>query len=148
MAKTIGSNGLAIIKHFEGFRAQAYLDTGKVPTIGYGTTKGVKLGQTITPAQAEEFLKRDVAIAEKAVNANVKVALTQDQFDALVCFVYNVGGGAFAGSTLLSLLNQGKYSEVPAQLLRWNKDNSRVVDGLTRRRKSEGVLFSTGKLVF
>lgn len=141
----IGTNGLAIIKGYEGFRAHAYLDTGNVPTIGYGTTKGVKMGQVVTKDQAEAFLLRDVAGAEQTVNSAVKVKLTQDQFDALVCFVYNVGSGAFRGSTLLSLLNQGQYGQVPPQLLRWNKDNGRVIDGLTRRRKAEGDLFSTGK---
>jgi len=144
----ISNKGLAIIKHFEGFREHAYLDTGKVPTIGYGTTKGVRLGQVVTQAQAEIFLVRDVAEAEAAVSRLVKVKLNQDQFDALVCFTYNLGQGNFSGSTLLSLLNQGHYDQVSTQLLRWNKDNGRVIEGLTRRRKAEGVLFNTGKLDF
>lgn len=141
----IGTKGLALIKGYEGFREHAYMDTGNVPTIGYGTTKGVKIGQTITMADAEAALKRDVSSAENTVTKSVTVKLTQDQFDALVSFVYNVGSGNFRGSTLLSLLNQGQYSQVPPQLLRWNKDNGRVIDGLTRRRKAEGDLFSTGK---
>ena len=140
----IGAKGLALIKGYEGFRAQAYLDTGNVPTIGYGTTKGVKMGQTITKEQAEAFLVRDVQSAEKSVTQLVKVKLTQDQFDALVSFTYNLGHGNFAGSTLLSLLNQGNYPAVRTQLLRWNRDNGRIVDGLTRRRKAEGDLFATG----
>lgn len=139
----IAKNGLELIKHFEGFRAQAYLDTGRVPTIGYGTTKGVKLGQTVTMEKAEEFLKRDVAEAEKAVTRMVTVKLNQNQFDALVCFVYNLGQGNFASSTLLSLLNQGNYASVPVQMLRWNRDNGVVLAGLTRRRKAEGDLFAT-----
>lgn len=142
----IGAKGIALIKGFEGFKAAAYLDTGGVPTIGYGTTKGVKLGQTITEAKAEACLKRDVAEAEAAVNGAVKVALTQDQFDALVCFTYNVGAANFRSSTLLKLLNVGKYDQVAAQLLRWNKVNGKVVAGLTRRRTSEGLLFTTGQV--
>lgn len=141
----IGSKGLSLIKGFEGFRSQAYLDTGNVPTIGYGTTRGVKMGQTITKEQAETALIRDVQSAEKSVTQLVKVKLTQDQFDALVSFVYNLGHGNFSGSTLLSLLNQGHYSAVAPQLLRWNRDNGRIIDGLTRRRKAEGDLFTTGK---
>ena len=72
--------------------------------------------------------------------------LNQDQFDALVCFTYNVGSGSLHGSTLLTLLNQGQYDQVPAQMLRWNKVNHEPVAGLTRRRTAEGVLFSTGQV--
>lgn len=139
----IGKNGLNLIKKSEGYRAQAYLDTGKVPTIGYGTTKGVKMGQVITEEQATIYLMRDVAGAEATVSKLVKVPLTQNQFDALVCFVYNVGSGAFSTSTLLRQLNLGMYDTVPTQLLRWNKDNGRVINGLTTRRQNEGALFQT-----
>jgi lysozyme len=139
----IGAKGIALIKQFEGFKNSAYLDTGGVPTIGYGTTKGVKMGQIITESKAEEYLKRDVSSAEVTVNKSVKVPLTQNQFDALVCFVYNVGSGNFNSSTLLKLLNAGKYDQVDDQLLRWNKDNGKVIAGLTRRRQAEGVLFNT-----
>lgn len=139
----IGKNGLDLIKKSEGFRAQAYLDTGNVPTIGYGTTKGVKMGQVITEGQASIYLARDVASAEATVTKMVKVPLTQNQFDALVCFVYNVGSGNFSSSTLLRQLNLGMYDTVPTQLLRWNKDNGRVINGLTTRRENEGKLFQT-----
>ena len=139
----IGKNGLNLIKKSEGYRAQAYLDTGNVPTIGYGTIKGVKMGQVITEEQATIYLMRDVAGAEATVNKMVKVPLTQNQFDALVSFVYNVGSGAFSSSTLLRQLNLGMYDTVPAQLLRWNKDNGRVINGLTTRRQNEGALFQT-----
>ena len=140
----IGDKGIALIKGFEGFKAKAYLDGGGVPTIGFGTTKGVKMGQIITESQAETFLRRDISLAVTAVSNAVTVALSQDQFDSLVCFTYNVGIGAFKGSTLLKLLNSGHYDQVPAQLLRWDKDNGVVVAGLLRRRQAEGVLFSTG----
>lgn len=143
----IGAKGIAVIKNYEGFRAQAYLDTGKVPTIGYGTTKGVKMGQTITMAEAELALKRDVSSAEATVTKSVTVKLNQDQFDALVSFVYNVGSGNFRSSTLLSLLNQGHYDLAAQQFVRWNRDNGRIIDGLTRRRKAEAALFSTGVVI-
>jgi len=139
----IGQNGLNLIKASEGFRAQAYLDTGKVPTIGYGTTHDVHLGQVITESQGEEFLKRDVSDAEHTIDTLVKVPLTQNQFDALVCFVYNIGEGQFKSSTLLRVLNAGHYDQVPAQLARWNKDNGRVLKGLVIRRANEAKLFQT-----
>lgn len=140
-----GTKGIELVKAFEGYRAEAYLCPAGVWTIGYGTTAGVKRGQTTTKAEALKMLETDLVKFEKTVNSLVKVKLTQDQFDALVAFVYNVGPGNFRGSTLLSLLNQGNYGAVPAQMLRWNRSNGRVLAGLTRRRKAEGDLFSTGK---
>lgn len=148
MAKTIGPKGIALIKHFEGFKANAYKCPADVWTIGYGTTSGVKKGQKITEAQAVEFLLRDTAKFEKVVNDLVKVPLTQEQFDGLVAFVYNVGPGNFKSSTLLKVLNGGHYDQVDEQMLRWNKADGEVLAGLTRRRASEGALFSTGKLNF
>jgi lysozyme len=142
----IGHKGIQLIKGFEGFKSKAYLDGGGVPTIGYGTTRGVKLGQVVDQATAEAFLHRDVTGAVKVVNQYVKVALTQDQFDALVCFVYNIGSGNFSKSTLLKLLNAGRYDQVPTQLVRWNRDNGKIVAGLTRRRIAEGTLFTTGQI--
>jgi lysozyme len=146
MTMKIGEKGLKLIKSYEGYRAHAYLDTGKVPTIGYGTTRGVKMGQVTNEVEATAFLVRDVQEAERTVNRKVTVKLTQDQFDALVCFVYNIGAKQFNSSTLLKLLNQGHYDQVDDQLVRWNKDNGRVVDGLTRRRVAEGVLFTSGRV--
>jgi len=148
MVMKIGKKGLELIKHFEGFKPGAYLCPAKVWTIGYGTTKGVKKGQVCTEAQAIGFLNSDLAQFEKTINESVKVPLTQDQFDALVAFVYNIGSGAFKKSTLLKVLNGGHYDQVDNQMLRWNKGDGKVLPGLTRRRTSEGVLFSTGKLNF
>jgi GH24 family phage-related lysozyme (muramidase) len=99
----------------------------------------------ITQAQAEEFLKKDLEGFERSVSSAVKVPLTEDQFSALVSFVYNVGSGAFSNSTLLRLLNQGKYKESADQLLRWDGDGKGGhLPGLTRRRKCERVLFLGG----
>lgn len=135
-------HNLDIIKKSEGLRLEAYLPTpNDVPTIGYGHTKGVKMGQRITAKQAEQFLLEDVAWASDAVNRLVKVNLTQNQFDALVSFVFNVGATAFAGSTLLRLLNAGDYKGAADQFLRWNKQAGKVLKGLDTRRKEERALF-------
>lgn len=148
MAMKIGKAGLDLIKHFEGYKANAYICPAKVWTIGYGTTSGVKKGQIITEATAMEYLLKDVSKFEKVVNDKVKVPLTQTQFDALVAFVYNVGPGNFNTSTLLKVLNAGNYEQVDEQMARWNKGDGKILEGLVRRRKAEGVLFSTGKLKF
>lgn len=140
--------GLEIIKHFEGFRSEAYLCPAGVWTIGYGTTSGVRKGQRVTEAQATEMLQRDVGKFERVIKDYVRVCLRQREFDALVSFVYNVGPGNFRNSTLLRLLNEGEYEEVYAQLQRWNRAGGRVLSGLIRRREAEGVLFDTGKLKF
>lgn len=130
------------IKTAEGLRLTAYLDGGGVWTIGYGHTGAdVRGGLTIPLSEAERLLTRDLRVAEGHVNDAVKVKLTQNQFDALVSFVYNVGGGAFRSSTLLKLLNAGDYEGAASQLPRWNKDNGKVVNGLTNRRHEERDLF-------
>lgn len=145
----INKDGLELIKKHEALRLAAYLDPVGVPTIGYGHTKGVKLGDKITKVQAEKFLKEDVGDAEGAVNNLVKVALNDNQFSALVSFVFNVGIGAFQQSTLLRFLNQKQYSEVRGQLLRWvygtDKKTGRKIRlaGLVARREDEAKLFNS-----
>lgn len=130
------------IKTAEGLRLTAYKDGGGVWTIGYGHTgSDVREGLTIPLSEAERLLTRDLRVAEGHVNDAVKVKLTQNQFDALVSFVYNVGGGAFRSSTLLKLLNAGDYEGAANQFPRWNKDNGKVVNGLTNRRHEERELF-------
>ncbi len=133
--------GLDLTREFEGIRLQAYLDGGGVPTIGYGHTKGVKLGQECDMAQAVQWLREDVQEAVDAVNRLVKVKINQAQFDALVDFVFNLGAGAFAKSTLLRMLNAGDYTGAAGQFQRWNKDNGKVIAGLSRRRAAEARLF-------
>lgn len=131
-----------VVREFEGLRLEAYLDTGGVWTIGYGHTgEEVRRGLTIGLAQAETWLTEDLREAEGYVSKLVKVGLTQNQFDALVSFVYNIGGTAFGYSTLLRKLNAGDYEGAANQLLRWNKDNGKVIGGLTNRRKKERELF-------
>ena len=133
------------IKDHEGLRLTAYQDGGGVWTIGYGHTgSDVREGLTIPLSEAERLLTRDLRTAEGYVNGAVKVKLTQNQFDALVSFVYNIGGDAFEKSTLLRLLNAGEYEGAANQFLRWNKDNGKVIDGLTNRRRKERDLFLRG----
>lgn len=133
--------GIDLIKKFEGCRLEAYKCPAGIWTIGYGHTKGVKDGMIITQEQAEEFLREDLRIFEQTVESCVKVPLSQNQFDALVSFCYNCGSGALRTSTLLRLLNEGKYSEAGEQFLRWNKAGGKVLVGLTRRREEERELF-------
>lgn len=137
----INANGLRILKSLEGLRLEAYLDAVGVWTIGYGTTSDVVPGMQISQAQAEAFLRRDLATFEMAIANAVKVPLTADQFSALVSFIYNIGETNFVGSTLLQLLNQKDYLGAADQLLRWNKGGDQELPGLTRRRQAERALF-------
>lgn len=137
--------GKKFIQNFEGCRLKAYLCPSGKATIGYGHTSGVKLGQVITQAEADMLFNQDIALFENAVNSLVKVDLSQNQFNALVSFVYNCGIGNFRSSTLLKLLNQGDYKGASKQFLRWNKitKNGKLVpcEGLTNRRNAEMEMF-------
>lgn len=139
----ISQAGLDLIKRFEGCKLEAYRDAVGIWTIGYGHTgPNVHDGLKITQAQADAILAQDVGRFASGVAANVNVALTQSEFDALVSFAFNVGLGAFRSSTLLKLLNDNADRTVVAsQFLRWNKAGSKVLDGLTKRRNAEKVLF-------
>ena len=136
--------GIELIKEFEGCKLKAYQDSVGVWTIGYGHTKGVKKGDVITQDQAKQFLIEDLADAENAVNRLVKVEINQNMFDALSSFTFNLGVGNFQSSTLLKLLNQGKYSEAAEQFPRWVFAGGQKLDGLVRRRKAEQKLFRSG----
>lgn len=141
----ISHMGIQSLKELEGFRAKAYKDTGGVYTIGYGTIKWlgkpVEAGQTITDKEAALALQADLAWAQTAVNQLVRVPLKQHMFDALVSFVYNIGENAFSKSTMLRLLNEGKYDQAANEFKRWNQDNGKVIPGLVSRRKVEESLF-------
>lgn len=112
--------GVELIRDREGCILKAYQDTQGVWTIGVGHTAGVTVGDRCTEEQATAWLAEDLRWSEAAVNEGVKVPLEQHQFDALVSFTFNVGQFAFASSTLLRRLNEGRYTEVPAQLDRWH----------------------------
>lgn len=133
--------GLDLIKSFEGLRLSAYKCPAGVWTIGYGTTAGVKPGQSITKERAEELLRDDVKRFEDQVLRLVKVPLTQGQFDALVSFTYNLGAANLGNSTLLRLLNAGDYKGAAAQFDRWTKAGGKELPGLVKRRAAERALF-------
>lgn len=137
----ISKNGIALIKKFEGCRLTAYKCPSGLWTVGYGHTRGVKKGQKITQRQAEAYLLEDIKTFENGVNKYVSVPLTQNQFDALVSFTYNCGLTAFKNSTLRKKLNAKDYAGAGKELLRWNKANGVVLDGLKRRRNAEKDLF-------
>ncbi len=139
---------IEMIKKHEGLRLNAYMPTrNDVWTIGYGHTRTAHKGMIITEERAEQLLREDIKWVEKAIKENVKVPLTQNQFDALGSLIYNIGAGAFAKSTLLSRLNNGDYQGAAKQFLVWNKQTNRktgvkeVLPGLVTRRKAEMELF-------
>ncbi|ECK7391395.1 lysozyme [Salmonella enterica subsp. enterica] len=134
-------NGRAFIRAREGVKLAAYQDGGGVWTIGYGHTRGVKQGQVINHEQADEFLNNDLRQVESCISERVTVALNQNQFDALVSFVFNVGRQAFSDSTLLKKLNEGNYRAAADQFTRWVYDNDQFVQGLYNRRVAERDLF-------
>jgi lysozyme len=133
--------GLSLIKQFEGCKLKAYLCPAGVPTIGYGRTKGVKLGDTCSQAQADAWLTQEYDEFEAGVRKLVAVALTANQLGALVSFAYNIGLGALRTSTLLRKLNAGDYKGAALEFGRWNKAAGRVLAGLSRRRAAEAALF-------
>jgi lysozyme len=134
-------NGLHLTEQFEGCKLIAYQDQVGIWTLGYGHIHGIRQGMTCTQEQAERWLLEDVVEAESAVNRYVSVPLTQNQYDALVDMVFNVGVGNFRSSTLLRLLNIGAYDRAANEFERWNKAGGIVRDGLTRRRFAEKNLF-------
>ena len=137
----IRDRGIALIKKFEGCELKAYQCSAGVWTIGYGHTKDVEEGDTISKDQAEEMLVEELHEYENYVNEYVNVALSQNQFDALVSWVYNLGPANLKSSTMLKVLNDGKYEDVPYQMKRWNKAGGKVLDGLVRRREAEALLY-------
>jgi lysozyme len=137
----ISQEGLALIKKFEGCELKAYHCAAGVPTIGYGSTHGVTMDMQITQEEADELLMDDVSKFEEAVAKAVKVPLEQNQYDALVSWTFNLGPSNLSSSTMLRVLNEGNYEEVPAQIKRWNKAGGKVLQGLIRRREAEALLF-------
>lgn len=138
---SLSQSGLNLIKSHEGLRTTAYQDPVGVWTIGYGHTGTAKPGQKITEAQAEQLLRQDVGWAQDAVRKNVKVPLTQGQFDALVSFTFNLGAGALGRSTLLKKLNAGDYAGAQAEFGKFVHAGGRVLPGLVRRRNEEAQMF-------
>ena len=138
-----GTKGLELIKDFEGLELNAYKCAAGVWTIGYGHTKDVQEGNVISALKANEMLQNELVEYENYVNTLVTVPLNQNQFDALVSWVYNLGSSNFQASTMLKVINAGgEMIGVPAQIMRWNKAGGKVLEGLTRRRQAEADLFS------
>ena len=138
----ISIEGLSLIKKFEGCELNSYKCAAGVPTIGYGSTHGIQMGMSISKARAEELLLEDISKFEDIVDKAVTVALDQHQFDALVSWTFNLGGGNLNSSTMLKVINAGDYEDVPEQIKRWNKANGKVLEGLIRRREAEALLFA------
>lgn len=148
----MSEKGKKLLAQWEGTILHVYNDAVGLPTIGVGhlltrdeLTSGkiyiqgqlVRYANGLTQQQALDLLGQDLDKFEKVVDESVTVDLKQNQFDALVSFAFNVGAGAFKGSSLLKVLNKGQYAEVPDQLQRWNRAGGRVVQGLTIRREHE-----------
>lgn len=149
----VSENGLNLVKKFEGLHkvteegdVRAYRCPAGKWTIGYGHTRGVKSGLRVSVDECEKMLMEDLHEAGNAVRSAVNVPLSQNQYDALVSFVFNLGSGNFRSSTLLKKLNKGLYEEVPAQIIRWNKArvDGKLIElrGLTRRRTAEAALWT------
>lgn len=134
--------GIDLIKQFEGLKLEAYLCPAGIPTIGYGHTKNVKLGQKITKEQAEQWLADEYLETESQVANVVTVPLKANQLDALVSFVYNLGIGKLRGSTLLRKLNKGDYFGAEMEFDKWVFAGGKKLAGLVKRRASERDLFS------
>lgn len=147
MVRPIPQAAVELIRKFEGCELTAYQDAGGIWTIGYGHTEGVTSGMVITQEQAEEFLREDLQdIAPEIINI-VSATLNNNQYSALLSFVYNVGIGNFKESTLLKVIdtpNSDNETAIAAQFMRWDQDADGVVlAGLQARRRAEAALYFT-----
>jgi lysozyme len=134
-------NAVNLIAKWEGFEPEAYRDVVGVWTIGFGHTKDVKEGDKISYYDAIALLKKEVAYFARGVELNVKVPVTQNMFDALTSFTYNLGIGNLKRSTLLRKLNREDYEGAAREFKRWNRAGGKVYRGLTSRRLEEEELF-------
>jgi lysozyme len=128
---------VALLLH-EGYRENAYTPlAGDVPTIGFGTTSGVKLGDRTNPEKAINVALRDVQGFEGAIKSCVTVPLHQYEYDAYTSLAYNIGSNAFCRSTLVKKLNTQDYAGACNQILRWDQFQGKPLAGLTKRRQEE-----------
>lgn len=159
----MSKNGIAELVKWEGIEQHVYADVAGYATVGIGhlLTRSERSSgkihlesgtvidirdKAITEAEAYALLKDDLPTYEKCVDNNTTASLTQNQFDALTMFTFNVGVGAFKSSTLRKKLNAGLYKEVPTQLRRWNRSGGRVIQGLINRREAEIELWNSGHI--
>jgi len=138
----ISEPAVATLKKMEGYRSVAYLDVAGVPTIGYGRTIDVHMGDRTDEPNEDAWLRKHCAAIMLAIDQAVTVDLSQNQADALCLWTYNVGIAAMKRSTLVRKLNQGRYGAVPGELKRWVHAGGRVVSGLQKRRDLEAELWS------
>lgn len=136
---TVTAAAVTSIAFYEGFRKEAYRDVTGVPTIGYGQTKNVKMGDVTTPERALLDLQASAAEHAKGMAKCIKVPVTQGEFDAYSSFTYNVGVGAFCRSTLNKKLNAGDYVGACKELLKWTTAGGQQYPGLVKRRQEEYV---------
>lgn len=137
----LSAAGLVGIVLHEGYRDKAYIPLpGDKPTIGFGETSGVKLGDTTTPTKALAQALRTITKFEGALKRCVSVPLTQNEYDAYLSLIYNIGDANFCSSTLVKKLNKGDYPGACAEILRWNRFKDQPNAGLTERRKKENEL--------
>ena len=143
--RVTSEEGKSLIKKFEGCELKSYLCSASKLTIGYGHTGTAYEGMEITQEGADALLEQDLEQFESIVNKAVEVPLKQCEFDALIAWTFNLGGGNLRASTLLKVLNEDKKNEVPAQIRRWNKATVNgekvVLPGLERRREAEALLW-------
>jgi len=138
LALRLSATALVGIAGWEGYKSVAYIPVpGDVPTIGFGTTKGVKMGDTIDPVTALQKKIRDVGVFEGAVKQCVNVPLAQHEYDAYLSLAYNIGPSAFCRSTLVRKLNQADYAGACKEILRWDRFQGKPLAGLTKRRQAE-----------
>ena len=143
-AISLSATALVAIALHEGYRENAYVPLdGDSPTIGFGTTSGVKLGDRTSPEKALQVALRDIQKFEGALKQCVKVPLTQGEYDAYISLSYNIGSGNFCSSTLVKKLNQADYEGACKEILRWDKFKGKRLPGLTKRREEEYLKCST-----
>ncbi len=133
----IGAALLVAIATHEGYRGEAYRDAAGIPTIGYGETSGVKMGDKTTPERALVQLLESTEKHADAIRACIHVPLYQHEFDAYISLSYNIGAGAFCRSTLVKKLNAGDYGGACEEIRRWNRAGGKVLPGLVKRREAE-----------
>jgi lysozyme len=153
----VSTGFFSLLSEEEGNKSTVYPDLRHIPTIGIGhaltadeTHNGeiiindeyVSYKNGLSNKQVNDLCSQDAKVAVDFINKVVKVSLTQNQFDALTSFVFNIGIGNFKSSTLLKVLNAGDYKSVPAQMMRWNKADGSVSQGLTNRRNKEIALWN------
>lgn len=141
----LSDGGVAIIRTFEGYSPFVYKDSAGLDTIGYGhliTKNSPKFNIPLLPREADALLRKDTKIAVNAVNKAVTVPIKQHQADPLISFTFNVGGGAFAKSTLVKKINYNLHMETEKEFLRWNKAGGKPVTGLSNRRAAEAEIYN------